>query len=80
MNNLILQIAFVDDVLRMSANIWERNHTSLRMHVEESVEKVRQSCLVVICENEGTKGSAFIPYSVISFRVQYASICAKNTV
>ena len=34
--------------------------------VEESVEKVRQSCLVVTCENEGTKGSAFIPYSVIS--------------
>ena len=33
---------------------------------KKSVEKVRQSCLVVTCENEGTKGSAFIPYSVIS--------------
>ena len=34
--------------------------------MEESVEKVRQSCLVVTYENEGTKGSVFIPYSVIS--------------
>ena len=33
---------------------------------KKSVEKVRQSYLVVTCKNEGTKGSAFIPYSVIS--------------
>ena len=33
---------------------------------KKSVEKVRHSCLVVTCENEGTKGSAFIPYLVIS--------------
>ena len=33
---------------------------------KKSVEKVRQSCFVVTCENEGTKGSAFIQYLVIS--------------
>ena len=51
---------------RCAENVRKRMGEDLYVPVWKKSVEVRQSCLVVTCENEGTKGCAFIPYSVIS--------------